>query len=30
MYEVPALRDITSVVITDDVINGVAQPQIVR
>ena len=30
MYEVPALKDITSVVITDEVINGVGQPQIVR
>ncbi len=29
MYEVPALQGIKTVVITDDVINGVGQPQIV-
>ena len=29
MYEVPALKNVQSVVITDDVINGVGQPQIV-
>ncbi len=30
MYEVPALNDVKGVLITDDVINGLAQPQIVR
>jgi ATP-dependent Clp protease ATP-binding subunit ClpX len=30
MYEVPALNDVRGVVITDDVINGLAQPQILR
>jgi ATP-dependent protease Clp ATPase subunit len=29
MYEVPGVKDIKSVVITDEVINGLAQPQIV-
>ena len=30
MYEVPALKDVKAIIITDDVINGVAQPQIIR
>jgi ATP-dependent Clp protease ATP-binding subunit ClpX len=30
MYEVPALSDVKAVIITDDVINGLAQPQILR
>jgi len=30
MYEVPALKDVKAIVITDDVINGLSQPQIIR
>jgi ATP-dependent Clp protease ATP-binding subunit ClpX len=30
MYEVPALKDVTAVVITDDVIMGAGQPQIIK
>jgi ATP-dependent protease Clp ATPase subunit len=29
MYEVPALQGVTSIVITEEVINGTGQPQIV-
>jgi ATP-dependent Clp protease ATP-binding subunit ClpX len=30
MYEVPALQDVRSIVISDDVITGVGQPQILN